>query len=144
MRSWRTAIRVLRQYRSFSPSVRKSIAALEILFQRLPTQELHHLRNAGETSNMTETQPGNVQTAVDTGSLQREPHGSGLRQYESQPISSTEDIGMGTDVNETMTFDGSDHLSTDENFTFSLDPFDLNISFDITDLSWLNTLPYSF
>lgn len=148
MISWRNAIGVLRQYRSFSPSVRKSIAALEILFKRIPVQELQEGTTERPNTNLAlEARSRYDKDARMNDTTQHNVPDFGVQQQEAQLLQAAENIGTGTEVNEDMRCDLNESArlsSVDESPNFTFDPYDFNLSFDITDLSWLNSLPSNF
>jgi hypothetical protein len=137
LESWRSAVVVLRRYRAFSPSVRKSITALEMLFDQITPRDL-------ETSNHPDRRRKLAASATERSPpSQTEPS---MSRQSKMTLPTTEitnypDPGMNSHTV---------RILADSSFTADDDPLNLpwsqehfDISFDISDLSWLNSLPHN-
>ncbi|KAL1303122.1 hypothetical protein AAFC00_006556 [Neodothiora populina] len=145
MRSWRSAMTILDQYRLFSSSASRSIAALELLFHRVPlhkTQgptERHQTPAAteyGSSSNVSDSATRNEEAAQ---SLQQRPD---YRSYVGAAGSVVTEGARYSDYpqqpqQESMA-EGSSMLDS------GMDVDGFNMSFNMNDLSWLNALPNNF
>ena len=159
LESWQSAVVVLRRYRTFSSSVRKSITALEMLFEQITPRDL-----AGPTSRPdrrpqpTVPPDGRPQdTAPAMAKRQSLPDGLDSWGLYSQPLPpTTEQLRTTSFTPQSASQSGSNlnysdtRTPVDPNLTAGDDPLDriwsqenFDIAFDISDLSWLNSLPHN-
>ena len=158
LESWRSAVFVLRRYRTFSSSVRKSITALEMLFDQITPQDLGTTERPDTRPQTTATPNRKLQHNAPV-MEQRQSSPNGLDRWEnhaqllplttqqagaipfapattSQPDPSMAygDPRMPVDPDLATGDDSLDRVWSQENF---------DIAFDISDLSWLNSLPHN-
>ena len=119
--SWRNALDILHSYESYGPSARQIVATLEILFDKVPQKYWQHRSQPLSSGNLG-SQVSNVQ----------QPDGGVGNKTENQiPPEWLQNKYSGLVVPQTNIVDDSlDYL---DNFEFS---------FDVNDLSWLNSVPY--
>lgn len=156
--SWRSAVIVLRRYRTFSSSVRKSITALEMLFDQITPQDLGTTDRPDTRPQPTAPPKRRAQHSAPA-LEQHQLSPNGLDRWGSYDHSlplTTQQAGMipfapatTSQPDPSMTY-GDPRMPVDPNLTTGDESLDrvwsqenFDIAFDISDLSWLNSLPHN-
>lgn len=150
MESLRQGMSLLRQYRIFSSSVRKSITVLEVLLQHMSSRDAGVHPKGHESITSTQPPKTGAQNRSDlVGQETRFPEQSS-HQYAGLAIPATPTTYRNDDSVPVFASGQQQYLAnteTDlliqsvgsEDWGFE----DFNIDFDPGDLSWLNTLPHN-
>lgn len=148
LESWRGAVVILRRYRAFSSSVRKSITALEMLFDQITPRDLGSNNRLNGSAHPTAPAVGVAQPSY-KGVDQRIDYTPPAFSTTSHPSVASSTLEVTSDPDPGMRYqdgqppveakfpntgDSLDQIWSQENF---------DIAFDISDLSWLNSLPHN-
>lgn len=146
---FKRAMLIVRRYRVYSSTVQKSVNALEALFSRIPEQgQLHNL--AESTDNVNNDYSINAPTTY-TNSFQgqqtpQQQHyaWSPEQQFERNFVQPQPDEGhLSSEYSSTVVPNYTIDQPMYDQMSLNFDPTNLNMSLDINDLSWLNSLPFN-
>lgn len=144
-----TAIFILRRYKIYSSTVQRSVAALEALFAQIPGQEQtnqlaesDHIANRYQSwsNHMAYNDSVHGQSMSQSDQCERS-QGPSFQRYSGRPQTGEEPVFPIYETNTSPSCTMNQPTVTQPGIDFN--SMDLNMSLDMHDFSWLDSLPFN-